>query len=139
MVEPLAGGALDELNQLVSDPLVTIVARLAKGPTSLLDRVLTLDDLAEANFPGYAAIQLTADLNDAIELSTYGELTPQRCEWIAGTITAAQSIVGVYYTKSYDGGPEDLITVVPFDEPQFINYTGQVFGFEATLVAAKRL
>lgn len=136
-MEPLAGGPLAHLVETMADPLLEIVARLAKGPTSILDAPIALADLVECDFAGYAPIPLTATLNEAVDDPYYAEADSQSLQWVVGAISAVQPIVGLYYTSRYNGGAWGLVTAVPFDEPMQAYYQGQLIAFEASLVNIK--
>lgn len=136
-MEPLAGGPLAHLVETMADPLLEIVARLAKGPTSILDAPVALADLVECDFVGYAPIRLTAGLNEAVDDPFYAEADSQSLQWIVGAINATQPIVGLYYTSRYNGGAWGLVTLVPFDEPFSAYYESQLIAFDASLVNIK--
>lgn len=131
---PTPGGTLDELNQMVSDPLFQIVARLAKGPTGSNNDDFVLADMVEADFPGYAPIPLTASLANALDVEGLGELTPQHLQWITGAIVTPQTITHVYYTKTYNGGGLSLVAAVAFENPIYLDAADQSVDFMASII-----
>jgi hypothetical protein len=132
-MEPTPGGQLADVFEGLSDPLFTIVARLAKGPRGAPDATVVLADLVEADFVGYAPITLTADLENAWEEDGYGELSPQLLQFNVGAIEAAQQLTHLYFTKTYDGGDPSLVSVIPFNVPFFISEPDTTFELECTV------
>lgn len=131
---PTPGLELAEIDAMMADPLFQIVARLAKGPADSQDNAIALADLVECDFPGYAPIPLTLNLDEAVDEIGLGALSPQRIEWIAGTIVTAQYITHIYYTKTYNGAGVSLVSAIAFDNPIPVVVTSQQIAFEATVL-----
>lgn len=130
-MDPTPGGALDLLSQQLADPLYKIVAHLAKGPIGAQDVPNTLSALVEADFPGYAPILVSPDLESAWEESNYGEMSPFRLHFEAGAIVTPQQVTHIYYTGQYGAGAVSLVSCVPFDAPVSFAAPGDSFEVDA--------
>lgn len=130
---PTPGSCLERVATAVADPLRTIVAHLAKGPTDYSGEAVLLADLVEADFPGYAPIEVRPDLVNAVEGDTYGFMSPVVLHFEAGNIVTPQAITHIYYTMSVDGVNGGLLSVVPFDNPQVLRAPGDSLEFECNI------
>ena len=134
-MEPTPGGQLEALVLRLADPTVQIVARLAKAPIGVPEAQVVLADLVEADFPGYAAVPLVANLDDAIDEETYGELSPQVVGFDVGAIVTPQRLSHLYVTAKKGDGPVSLLTVISFTNPVNVWLAGQRLEFEIGLAA----
>jgi len=135
-MEPTPGGPLEEVYNALIDPAFVMVARLAKGPIGQPDRTQLLADLVEADFPGYAPVTLTADLEEAWEGDEYGELSPQIVEFSVGTLVTRQLVTHFYVTKTWEGGDVSLVACVPCSEPFVVRESDSVIAFDVGIAAA---
>lgn len=133
MPEPIPGGNLEALADALADPLLQIVAHLAQGPIGQQAIPVSLIGLQECTFPGYAPIPLTADLDTAWETDSYGEMGPQRLQFIAGAVVVPQRVSHIYYTYQHDNDAPSLLSCVAFDNPITVDTPGQVLEFDAVL------
>lgn len=132
---PTPGGVCDRLNTMLSDPLFSIVARLAKAPSAAnVDGVL-LSELVECDFPGYAAVPLTPKIDDPVDEAHYGEIDSQRITFTVGAITVPQVITHLYVTKTYNGTGATLVMAVAFPEPIIVSRATQVLEWDINLAA----
>jgi hypothetical protein len=129
-MEPTPGGQLADIYEGMTDPLLSMVARLAKGPIGQPNQTIVLADLVEADFPGYAAVPLVADLENAFETDGYGELSPQRVIFNVGTLVTPQQLTHIYVTKTYDGGGLSLVMAVPFTTPILLQESDVTLDFD---------
>lgn len=134
-MEPTPGGYLEDLNELLSDPTVQIVARLAQLPTVINPDELTLAQITECDFPGYAPFTYTPQLETAAEDELYAEMGVYNVEFQVGAIVTPQRIVGIYVTAHRGADPVTIVTYATFDPPLLASEPGQVFGFDGTLAA----
>lgn len=124
---PSFTGQLAELMTFLEDDSNVIVAHLAKNPIATDADVLTLADLVEADFPGYAPIPLAnfdpQDYGD----DTLGEALCGELNFEAGAIVQPQTVYAVYLTLKQGSAQEDLFWPVVLERPiEFINQ-GDVF------------
>lgn len=89
-------GAL--LDAELNNPALKIVAHLAKNAIPLDSDAVLIDDLVEADFPGYETLLLEAPVVDVFDEVNYAEAFYQSREWIAGEIVTPQVIYAVYVT-----------------------------------------
>jgi len=92
-----------------------IVARLAKAINAPTDDVITLADLVECDFPGYASVPLNdyEDVDpDAVDNR---EVLSAIVEFIAAGITTPQSAVAFYITGKQGAGAVGLIDLEVFN------------------------
>ena len=129
-MEPTPGGPLEAILEGMLDEDFVMVARLAKGPIGQPDATVLLADLVEADFPGYAPVTLTADLDEAWEMEGYGELSPQVASFEVGALVTPQRLSHLYVTKTYEGLNPSLALVIPFTEPLVIREPNATIEFD---------
>lgn len=134
---PIPGGPLDHVYQAVIDPAFVMVARLAKGPIDQPDRTVVLADLIEADFPGYAPVTLTADLDEAWEGDGYGELSPQVASFSVEALVTPQRLTHWYVTKTWNGADTSLVVCVPFTEPFHVREPDSVIEFDVNIAGVE--
>lgn len=136
-MNPAPGGILADLNTMLADQNFVMLAHLAKGPQNNLLDPVTLNELVECDFPGYAPVRMNRDLSNAFENEWMAEMSPQHLEFVVLAIAQPQMVTHIYYTKVYDGGAPLLISAVPFDTPINVYYPGQKVEFEAVIFGTK--
>lgn len=132
---PTPGSPLDDLATQVADPLLQIVARLAKAPIGQQGAPLSLATLVECDFPGYAPVPIVTNLELAYDAPDYGEMTPVVAHFETGAIVTPQRITHIYYTKTYNGANAGFLSGVAFNTPLIADTPGQGFDFEVRLGA----
>lgn len=138
-MEPTPGGLLEEINTLLTDPTVSIVARLAKSPRVTEPDAIALADLVECDFPGYTPFVYTPKLTGAQEDEFYAEMATYNVEFMSGVLVTPQFVTCLYVTESIDGQDPRLLGVALFDPPLLVNQSNQVLAFDGTLAAIKEL
>lgn len=132
-MEPTPGGPLAAVLEGMLDPAFVMVARLAKGPIGVPELSLALGDLVEADFPGYAPVVLTADLEHAWEMDGYGELSPIIAQFVVGALVTPQRLTHVYVTKTYEGADPSLVVAVPFTQDYWVNTPNTTLEFDVSI------
>lgn len=130
-MDPVPGGALDQLNTYLADPAYSIVAHLAQGPTLPPGNTVVQTALVECNFPGYAAVPVQPDLSTAVDTTGYGEMSPVRLHFEAGAIVTPQLATHIYYTAQYGSGAVTLLSAVQFINPVMFALPGDFFEVDA--------
>jgi hypothetical protein len=126
---PTLTGELAALMDWLSDPSRTIVAHLSKAPISFTTGQISLTDLVEADFPGYAPV--TIDSWDPIDFEDdlYGEAVSGELQWQAGPIVTPQSIYVAYLTIVEGSNPVKLLWPVVLPLPYVIGAQDETFAF----------
>jgi hypothetical protein len=134
-MDPTPGGVLEEVNNFMTDPTVTILAHLAKAPRVTNPDQLALPDLTECDFPGYAAQAVIPSLDGAIDDQFYGEMGAANVEFASTDVSTPQEITALYVTKKVGSDPTALVSVCLFDPPLMVTANDQLFPFSVTLAA----
>jgi hypothetical protein len=126
MVIPVPGQPLDDINNALADPLLTIVAHLATAPSFGSLDILQAGDLTEANFPGYAPVPVKPTLENAMDFPDFGQMDSFLCQFTTGAIVAPQTITCFYLTASYNNSAPVLRAIVFFPNPIVVYQANQV-------------
>lgn len=130
-------GEAANIGALLANPAVTILARLAKSTMPLDTAPLTLGDLTEADFPGYAAVPITAAEEIFINEQNYAEVITNTPQWTAGPMVASQDVTAVYLTIKVGTDPEKLWNVEVLPRPFRFEEEGQYFEREIRILSAQ--
>ncbi len=129
-------GESANIEALLANPAVSILARLAKSAMPLDTAPLLLTDLVEADFPGYAAVPITTGEEIFLNEQNYAEVITNTPQWTAGAIVSPQEVTAVYLTMSVSGGPQKLWCVEVLPRPFRFEEEGQVFAREIRILSA---
>lgn len=126
MHTPTPGGPLADVATALADPLLHMVAHLAKAPRFGSLDGLVVADLTECNFAGYAPVPIVPTLEDPIDDPDFGLMDAFRAQWIAGAVSGEQAVTALYVTASYNGSAPVLRAIAFFDPAVLITTAGQV-------------
>ncbi len=101
------------LQSLLSDPGTTIVARLSKQPIAINGPPLTLADIVECDFPGYAPITVVGWGVEQNPNPIYAEAVSPNLVFVAGALVTPQDCCSLYLTISLGGGATQIWRTYP--------------------------
>lgn len=96
------------LDLMLNMGLVTIKFRLAQEDPGVAIANLTLADIDECDFPGYAPLTPTFP-TAGLDGSNRGETLSTLMTWTAGAIVDPQTIFVIYMTYKHGADPERLV------------------------------
>lgn len=112
----------DDLLASLTDPNVTIVAKLAKAVTDDDSDQFTLASFTEADFPGYAAVPISdwEIVDDDGEIAE--GLSPEIDFVASDAIVTPQNIYAVYYVREEVGHDATLFHLELMEFPQVVEF-----------------
>lgn len=129
-------GNLTVLQFLLNSSEVHLKVKLAKNQLAVEPSRLTLADLTEADFAGYAAVLDPIFSAPEFNEQTYAEAVSQPIVWTVGAIVEPQQITAVYVTAQQGAGAEQLLWVQVLAGQDVMTGEGQVFAKQIRLMAA---
>jgi hypothetical protein len=130
LAEPIA------LLAFLARPDVSIIAHL--GTQDILDDFdqVSLSDMVEASFDGYAPIPLSGVPEIVDNEDDYGEALYDPIEWVAGSAISPTRITCVYLTLTGGGNPAKLMQLEPFDIPIIFDTPNQSMRRQIRIISA---
>lgn len=129
-------GQAAQIDALLTNPSIAILAHLAKNPIPLDVEGQTIDDMVECDFPGYAPQPIEEATEVFINETNYAEVICGIVTFTAGAIVAPQSAYALYVTIQNGAGPVKLWAVENFPSPVVFENEGQILEREARLLSA---
>lgn len=119
--------ATDTLLAFLTDPAITIVARLAQNTINPESESLQLSDFTQCDFPGYAPVTNFDWDATTLDDAEQGEALSAVISFTAGAIVTPQPITAFYVEITYPGQEPVLLQAEVFDTPEAVEAEGDTF------------
>lgn len=127
MIDEALTAESGNLAEILLDPTVSIVAHLTKLPIPEDASGLTLADLIECDFPGYAPWKITDWDIMQHEDDFMGEAISEPIQFASTGPIIEQLAFGMFVTIQREGGDPVLWQLFRFDESYAFQYLGRPF------------
>lgn len=122
------------LEYLLSDPGLNAKFRLVANNVVVADKDVTLADIIEATFVGYAALTGIVFPTPIIDFAEHGDTISPTLTWTAGAIVGPQTIYAMYITVTM-GGLDELLWFRRFGIPTVLMNPGEQVQKKANMLS----